>query len=227
MNNGSDKMAQLQESMSRASRLMQLESNGTLSKIANSQRDNIGASLMSEGISTADMITTMDNVDRSQAPVNIPSRGGGSHLPAAILESFKKQPSVTESEMYTAFGPDGDMMQLVEGTKNKIAPQQSKPIVDVKQQVHEALHGGNNVNGPMPSNINSSVDYPMIRTIVEDVVRKYASSLNKKIINESKQSLNEVNTMIIGKNFKFLDSKGNIYEATLKKVGNINDKKAN
>lgn len=227
MNNGSDKMARLQESMSRASRLMQMESNGTLSKIANSQRDNIGASLTNEGISTASMMTTMDNVDRTQTPINIPSKGGGSHLPAAILESFKAQPSATESEMYTAFGPDGDMMQLVEGVKNNAIPQQSNPIVDVKQQVNEALHGSNNTNASISSIANGSVDYPMIRTIVEDVVRKYTSSLNKKIINESKQSLNEVNTMIIGKNFKFLDSKGNIYEATLKKVGNINNKKAN
>lgn len=227
MNNGSDKMARLQESMSRASRLMQMESNGTLSKIANSQRDNIGASLTTEGISTASMMTTMDNVDRTQTPINIPSKGGGSHLPAAILESFKAQPSATESEMYTAFGPDGDMMQLVEGVKNNAIPQQSSPIVDVKQQVNEALHGSNNANVSIPSIANGSVDYPMIRTIVEDVVRKYTSSLNKKIINESKQPLNEVNTMIIGKSFKFLDSKGNIYEATLKKVGNINNKKAN
>ena len=69
------------------------------------------------------------------------------------------------------------------------------------------------------------IDYPMIRTIVEDIVRKYTSSLSKKMLSESKGSVNELTTMTLGKSFKFLDRQGNIYEATLKKIGNINNKK--
>ena len=37
--------------------------------------------------------------------------------------------------------------------------------------------------------------------------------------------LNELTTFTVGKSFKFLDKQGNIYEATLKKIGNINNKK--
>jgi hypothetical protein len=73
--------------------------------------------------------------------------------------------------------------------------------------------------------MTAQVDYPMIRTIVEEIVRKYAVSLNKKIISEGKSSTSEVNTISLGKTFKFLDSKGNIYECQMKKVGNINDKR--
>lgn len=223
MINSSDKMARLQESMGRASKLMQLESNGTLNKIADSQRNNINTSLTMEGISTDSMMTTKNNIDRSQIPMNVSPNSGGSHLPAAILESFQKQPSVTENELYTAFGPDSDVMQLMEGVKTKVAP---KKIQDVSQQVNEALHPNTNNSINVNSNANS-IDYPMIRTIVEDVVRKYTSSLNKKLVTESKQSINEINTIAVGKTFKFLDSKGNIYEAILHKVGNINNKKAN
>jgi hypothetical protein len=66
----------------------------------------------------------------------------------------------------------------------------------------------------------------MIRSIVEEIVRKYAQSLNKKIINEGVGGGAEVNTIALGKTFKFLDSKGNIYEAKLSKIGNINKKKS-
>ena len=56
-------------------------------------------------------------------------------------------------------------------------------------------------------------------------MRKYTSSLSKKMLSESKGSVNELTTMTLGKSFKFLDRQGNIYEATLKKIGNINNKK--
>lgn len=206
-----DKMSRLRESMSRASKLMQMESNGTLNKIAESHRDDIDTSLSSD-IPSHTMMTTVENT--APASFSAPNMSQ-SHLPSAILESFKKNPSPGDSELYAAFGTgDNRVASLVES----LAPKKQKTT---KQVVSEALHNQNVV-----SSSNSSVDYPMIRTIVEEIVRKYAVSLNKKIINESKQSnLNEVNTMMIGKKFKFLDSKGNIYEASLKKVGNINNQK--
>jgi hypothetical protein len=69
------------------------------------------------------------------------------------------------------------------------------------------------------------VDYPMIRTIVEEIVRKYAVSLNKKIVSEGRQETNEVNTISIGKSFRFLAKNGDLYECVMKKVGNVNDKR--
>ena len=65
----------------------------------------------------------------------------------------------------------------------------------------------------------------MIRTIVEEIVRKYAVSLNKKIISEGKQTTNEINTIALGNTFKFLSKNGDIYECTMKKIGNVNNKK--
>ena len=73
--------------------------------------------------------------------------------------------------------------------------------------------------------MSAQVDYPMIRTIVEEIVRKYAVSLNKKIISEGKTSTNEVNTISLGKTFKFLANDGTIYECQMKKIGNINEKR--
>ena len=73
---------------------------------------------------------------------------------------------------------------------------------------------------------SSQIDYPMIRTIVEEIVRKYTSAINKKLINENKQSSGLVNTIALGETFKFLDNEGNIYECKMKKVGNIKNKKS-
>lgn len=211
----SDKMSRLRESMSRASKLMQMETNGTLNKIAEGHRDDINMSMNSD-IPTHSMMTTVDNTMPKQS--FSAQQMSQSHLPSAILESFKKNPTASDSDLFSAFGTnDSAVSSLVEGL---VQPKQT----NTKQIVQEALHG--NVNQIAQPQASSSIDYPMIKTIVEEIVRKYAVSLNKKIINESKQSnLNEMNTLMIGKKFKFLDSKGNIYEAELKKIGNINNKR--
>lgn len=74
---------------------------------------------------------------------------------------------------------------------------------------------------------SSNIDYSLIKTIVEDCVKKYTSALKKSIINESKESLNEVGTlqaMKIGDKFSFIDGNGNLYEAKLTFIKNINKK---
>ena len=66
----------------------------------------------------------------------------------------------------------------------------------------------------------SNIDYSLIKTIVEDCMRKYAASITKKILNESKSlqenSESQVKLMRIGERFTMLDDEGNLYEATLK-----------
>ena len=99
-----------------------------------------------------------------------------------------------------------------------VAPQ------NVRQLVNEGMGTQQYIQQPQMQ-VTQQIDYPMIRTIVEEIVRKYAVSLNKKIISEGKQTANEVNTIALGDTFKFLDKQGNIYECTMKKVGNINNKK--
>ena len=48
----------------------------------------------------------------------------------------------------------------------------------------------------------------------------------KKIINEGKQTPSQVNTIAIGKSFRFLAENGDIYECSMKKVGNVKNKKS-
>ena len=209
-----DKMSVLQDAMGRASKLMQLEANGTLDKIAKGKINAIGNDLLNEGeMNAASLMTTQ--VKRNHMPIGKQSNGvaASSVLPAAITESFKNNP-IDETALYSAFGGGGNT-DLDFLTENIQRPTPQKTQEDVSSIVNEGLG----------TKQTSNIDYPMIRTIVEDVVRKYAQSLNKRIINEGKQNVNEINTIALGKTFKFLASDGSIFECTMKKIGNINDKK--
>lgn len=69
------------------------------------------------------------------------------------------------------------------------------------------------------------VDYDKIKSICEDVMKKYASALKKSILTESKNNTEPtLKAMKIGNKFSFIDDNGNIYEAKLILKGNINKK---
>ena len=138
---------------------------------------------------------------------------GAENVPSIIRESFQNNPIADDSTL---------LMQTLNGTQDLgglLGGNVAQPIQ--QQMVTETVH---QQPQQQPVQYSSGIDYPMIRTIVEEIVRKYATSLNKKIINEGKEN-NNLSVLTIGKDFKFMDSKGNIYEAKLTKVGNINDKK--
>jgi hypothetical protein len=226
MANEVDKRARLQSAMSKAAKLMQLESNGTLDKIAAAHKDGISSSL-DGGVMTEELMTT--SRDRSkQGPIVGRQMGeNASNVPAAIREAFMTNP-IDDSALYEALGEQGDgrsLSFLTEGLAPKQQPQQVAPPQNIRQIVNEGIGGQQYVQQPQMQ-VTQRIDYPMIRTIVEEIVRKYAVSLNKKIINEGKQTPSQVNTIAIGKSFRFLAENGDIYECSMKKVGNVKNKKS-
>ena len=220
MENEVDKRARLQNAMSKAKKLMQLESNGTLDKIASAHKDGISASL-DGGMMTEELMTTSRDRNK-QGPIISREMGENAHnVPAAIREAFMANP-IDDSALYDALGEQGDGRSLSFLTEGMSPKQQVVAPQNVRQLVNEGMGTQQYVQQPQ---VSQQIDYPMIRTIVEEIVRKYAVSLNKKIISEGKQTTNEVNTIALGDTFKFLDKQGNIYECTMKKIGNINNKK--
>jgi translation initiation factor IF-2 len=132
-------------------------------------------------------------------------------LPSAILQAFKENPidtSVLESNM----GMESQT-SVLDALKIKPKPKQKQVIVEntVSQQ-------------PQPTTM---VDYSLIRTIVEESVKKYVGSLKKSLLNENKQQSTDDNMVLmkIGESFKFVTKNGDIFEARLVKKGNINEKK--
>jgi hypothetical protein len=223
MANNVNRESVVKSAMSRAAKLMQLESNGTLDKIAAAHKDGINSSLDGD-VTTQDLMTTARN-RKTEAPMITREMGeNASNVPAAIREAFMNNP-IDESSLYGAFttGGDGSLDFLNEMAMPQQQPQITQPTQDVRQIVNEGM-------GYMASSqpqVSAQIDYPMIRTIVEEIVRKYAVSLKKNILAESKQTapISQVNTIALGETFKFLTKDGTIYECTMRKVGNINNKK--
>ena len=182
-------------------RLMQMDADGTLDKY------------LKEG-------KVQRNTQASEAPMQPQPRQprpidtsrlseSAKHIPREILESFATNKIDDSALLDGVFDSQNALSMLDEGV-------QAKPKAKVTESVQTQ---------PIQQVLTQSVDYPMIRTIVEDVVRKQIGALSKKILNESKTS--DISTITLGKTFKFLAKNGDIYEAKLQKIGNINEQKKN
>ena len=203
---GKVELSKLKDALGKASKLMSMDKNGTISKIAESKRDSINTSLNDSTVSTESMMTARPQRNMTEVPRNV-----NSNIPRAIVESFSKNP--IDTSMISSIGGSSNSVLDTIGIQEQartVQPQNTSSTIQEQHTVQTQVQG---------------IDYPMIRTIVEDIVRKYTSSLSKKMLSESKGSVNELTTMTLGKSFKFLERQGNIYEATLKKIGNINNKK--
>ena len=205
--NAEERKARIAAARKGSLRLMQMDANGTLDKIMEGRADEINSSLTSKdaNVTSASLMSSNREERMSMIPTGKMSVAAA-NVPSIIRESFQNHPPVGDN--MTASSVLDDMFSAED-----LQPQR-------KQRITEQVAPG------QQSFTTGGVDYPMIRTIVEDIVRKYAQSLKKNLITEGTGSA-EVNTIALGKTFKFLDSKGNIYEAKLSKIGNINKKGVN
>ncbi len=210
-------LSKLQNALGKASRLMNMESSGEISKIAKSKRDSINSSLNEE----VNVVPQTANQPMMMQEATIKNGNINSNVPSVIRESFQKNP------IDMSMLGQGSVLDTI-GVKNQNRRSVNEQISSTDNSQFNDFVKRENQSRPIvqESTNGGQIDYPMIRTIVEDIVRKYASSLSKKMLNESSNGkLNELTTFTVGKSFKFLDKQGNIYEATLKKIGNINNKK--
>ena len=208
-------LSKLQNALGKASRLMNMESSGEINKIAKSKRDSINSSLNEE----VNVVPQTANQPMMQAPIN--NGNINSNVPSIIRESFQKNP------IDMSMLGQGSILDTI-GVKNQNRNNINEQVSSTdNSQFNDFVKRENQSRPIVQESINGGqIDYPMIRTIVEDIVRKYTSSLSKKMLNESSNGrLNELTTFTVGKSFTFLDTQGNIYEATLKKLRNINNKK--
>lgn len=132
------------------------------------------------------------------------------NLPTEIFESMTK--NVIDTKPLSNGMPElgGSVLDNL-----KIQPKQTKKIVN--EQIMQQQQ------------ISSNIDYSLIKTIVEDCVKKYSSALKKSILNESKELMKEnvgtLQAMKLGNKFSFVDNEGNLYEAKLTFIKNLNENK--
>ena len=218
MANVDENISRFMNAKERARKLIQMDANGTLDEVKKNAESSGKLSYSNDGVDTNIMenftpkdLNQYNNIQPQDFHIN------KSKLPVEILESFKsKQIDTTllNGGMTKSNGSVLDQLDML--TKGKVLQQQPQQQI-IKETVQ------------VQPQVTSTVDYSMIKMIVEDCLRKYTSSLKKQLISENKttQDSGTLQAMKIGNKFSFIDSKGNIYEATLKKVGNVNNKKGN
>lgn len=188
----------------RARKLIQMDTNGTLGKIKQKAISEGKMSYSENGEVVAQNIEEYRTQNNNNViPSNIKSK---SKLPTEIIESFKKQPSPTDYQ-----GSVLDMVQQASGGKM------------FSEEKHITVEQPTNTQPIVQSNI----DYSMIKMIVEDCMRKYTSALKKSILSESKinENVGTLQAMKIGDKFSFITSNGDLYEAKLTFIKNMNTKK--
>lgn len=201
-------------------RLMQMDSNGAMNKIATAAR-NAGKIDISEGAEPTYVQQSYDTpLNQNQAMPQIPKQvmNTQSKLPREILESFQNKQIDTS---VLGLGTSGSVLDRIDfNTNGQLFPKEQEvksPITEVVKPV---------VTEQSIPQINTTVDYSMIKMIVDECVRKYTSALKKSILSEAKQSQNNdtLKALKIGDKFTFVTNDGDLYEAKLTFVKNINKK---
>ena len=202
-----------------AKKLMQMEINGTL--------DAIGKGLVESGKITApkedENGNLVEDIKYLSSPPKVQNRNGEVHefsekqlskskLPKEILESFNK----TIIDPSGINDPYNSSLSVLDEATRKIASETSK-----KPKVN-AVNENTSLSQSTPI-----VDYSLIKSIVEECMRKYTSALKKTILTESteKSSTPTMKAMKLGNTFSFVDNEGNLYEAELKFKKNIRQQK--
>ena len=199
----------------RAKKLIQMDVNGGLKQYEQKARQSAEISL-NEDVTPqyqAQQPQQQQTINYNQEPLTIKPN---SKLPKEILESFKTK-QIDPSPL--GYGVSSSILDEVNyRTQGKLYNEETntQPQAKPKQQLVE--------NVQIPTNA-TNVDYSMIKMIVEDCMRKYVSSLKKTIINESKNSNDELQALKIGDKFSFITKNGDLFEAELKFIKNLNNKK--
>ena len=160
--------------------------------------DRLGAAMDSTMKNYMQTRQMQQNMMPMQAPVQTPTMVNKG-LPKEILESFSKN-YIDQS----VFDPNRSVLDRI-------------GVTNGQQQVTETVQTYQPVQ-PIQQNVGGSVDYELIKTIVESAVKKYVNALGKKVLTEN----NDLSMIQIGeKKINIVNKNGDIFEAQLKFVKNI------
>lgn len=197
--NTNDNISRFIQSQEKARQLIKMDCNGTIDKYAKSAREH-GKMELAENVELVSEKPKQTNISPTYTGTFTQSK---SKLPKEILESMKNNPI----EQIGSVSTTSILDQL------NITPPKKEVVSEEKSVITEIQHN------------NTNIDYSMIKIIVEDCVKKYTSALKKSLLNESKSNDNNtLQAMKIGNKFNFITNNGDLYEAELKFIKNINKK---
>lgn len=227
-----DKASKLADTFNRARQLTQLVARPEFNEYARNLKDGgyIDSSILSETYASPELTpynpsmpsmastpySAEAELQKLQTPNTSLRRNTG--LPKSILEEIQNNP-------LTGLSADPKMDAFVNKISESMPPRNNfvAPNNGTKPTLTEQFMQ-KNPSQPIISN-GGGFDYEMLKMIVEGVVKKYVEPLKENMLTENKNTDASLKMMKIGKNFQFMDSTGNIYEAVLKYKGNINEMK--
>ena len=135
--------------------------------------------------------------------------------------AFKLPPEILESMIGTPIGDSTSILDELPIAKEK--PIKPTPSHSPQRAIREQTYSQPVQQMPV---VQQTIDYSLIKTIIEDVVKKNNAALKKSILTESKNMVDSsnLNIMKIGDKFQFLTDDGNLFEATLTFKKNIKNK---
>lgn len=198
--------SQLGGILSRARGLMAMDE--TINNIANNSREANSKALFESmdefgGVVDIDESSFAQPTQQQFVPQQVAGGQINSRLPREIIESMTNNPIDT-----SVLNPNQSILDRVGITAKQQAPKKKSTSV-IKEEVVQQT--------------GSQIDYSLIKSIVEECVRKYTGALSKKILKESKENSSELKAMKVGNKFSFITENGDVYEATLKFKKNINE----
>lgn len=154
-------------------------------------------------------------------------------LPTEIFESLKSKPIVNSNPMFGSV-----LDNIMPNTNNMDYGEKELPAIDSRmQKLIEKTRQGNYQaptqyqqqpqQYPQPQVSGAIIDYSLMRSMIKDIISEEMKVVRKQMLNESKQNANSGGEVIMqmgGSDIKFITKNGNIYQGSLKLVGNLNQK---
>lgn len=198
-----EKLERFMAAQNRAKKLIQMDMSGELNKYSGKAAEIYESNMNG---STPQQTQQSYSYETPEKPLSIPQN---SKLPKEIIESFKsKQIDVSP----LGYGVTSSILDEVNmRTQGQLFNEQKTQNAVVENNTTQQ---------------STNVDYSMIKMIVEDCMKKYTSALKKSLLNENqtKSKNDQLQAMKIGDKFSFITKNGDLYEADLKFIKNINKK---
>ena len=174
-------IARFMQSQQRAKKLIDMDARGVIDNLAENARKEGRLSTDDSGDinyvpSSNSQPQQVNETYTQEMATNMMAARKNSKLPKAIIESFAKN-NIDTSLLGVGVGQSSvlDMIDHASGGKlfNEQKSMQRQKVVETVSQ-------------PQNVQVQGTVDYSLIKTIVEDCVKKYTSALRKSMLNESK-----------------------------------------
>lgn len=223
-------MANLQDSINRAKKLIQMDAKGDISQKAKNaikenkintsfeEDDEYGSARMplQRQPKTDSLVNELDHYT-----INENTMQNCKGLPLEVMQSFKEKR--IDTALLNPMDSGGSVLDELQALTKK--PNQEK-LQETKQYKQQPIVEQYQQTQPINTTIQPTVDYSIIKMIVEDCMKKSLSSI-KKTINESRNielESNNLQALKIGEKFSFITENGDLYEAKLEFKKNIKKK---